>query len=88
MLGRVIPYAERTGAEFYGGTPRGLRWLPQRTQVWLNKRWLASKLREGFDIEDVGTPTTGLPPSPYYDGEHEVLSKFGYPRYMRIDLGD
>lgn len=88
MRERVIPYAERTGAEYYGGTPQGLRWLPERGQVWLNKRWLSGKIKGGYDIEDVGTPRTGLPSSPYYDAEHQVLTKYGYPRYTRVDLGD
>jgi len=88
MRERVIPNAERTGAEFHGGTPKGLRWLPERGQVSLNKRWLAGKIKRGYDIEDVGTPKAGLPAISYYDAEHHVLAKYGYPRYTRVDLGD
>lgn len=88
MLERVIPYAKDTGAEYYGGTPQGLRWLPQRAQVWLNKRWLTGKIRLGYGVEDVGAPSSGLPPSPFYTAEHKILAKYGYPRYTRVDLGD
>ncbi len=87
---RVIPYANETGAKFYGGTPRGLRWLPQRAQVGLNKLWLYVKVKLRYNVEDIGAPRADPPlkPSPYYDGEHEVLAKLGYPRYTRIDRGD
>jgi hypothetical protein len=64
-----------------------LRWLPQRGQVWLNKRWVTGKIKSGYDIEDFGVPRSGLPRSRYYDAEHQVLAKFGYPRYTRVDLG-
>ena len=54
----------------------------------MNKRWLTGKIRLGYDVEDVGPPRSGLPPSPFYDAEHEILAKYGYPRYTRVDLGD
>ena len=54
----------------------------------MNKRWLTGKINAGYDIEDIGVPRGGLPPSPFYDAEHEVLMKAGYPRYTRIDRGD
>ncbi len=88
MRERVIPYAERTGAEYYKGTPRGLRWLPQSFQVGLNRWWLRRRIKQGYDIEDIGAGRGPLGRSPYYEGEHRTLGHHGYPRYRRVDPGD
>ncbi len=85
MAERVIPHTRRVGGEYYAGTPRGLRWLPQQAEVWLNRWWLRRKIRKGYEIEDIGPDPRNSRRSPFYEGEHETLRRHGYPNYRRAD---
>lgn len=83
----MIPYADRTGAEYYKGTPRGLRWLPESGQVGLNRWWLRRKIKKGYEIEDIGPDPSNARRSPFYEGEHKTLGRHGYPNYRQVDPG-
>jgi RHS repeat-associated protein len=80
MSGRVIPYAERHGHDYYRGTPRVLPFRSRRVDLWFNKRWIHKEMRRGSGIVDIGEPP-GMPPSPFYDMEREATSGYGQYRH-------
>lgn len=62
MPGRVVPYAEKNGYDFYGGSPK---WIPRGLQrvtpktldkvdLWFNKRWIGNEMSGGSRI--IGSP--------------------------------
>lgn len=80
MGGRVVPYAERHGYDYYQGTPRLIPFRNQRLDLWFNKRWIRKEMRRGSDVVDIGEPA-GMPPSPFFDMERAATR--GYPNYRQ-----
>lgn len=88
MAGRVIPYAEKNGYDYYGGTPK---WIPRslqsiapralnRIDLWFNTRWIDGEVTAGSRIIDIGQPP-GMPPSEFYSMELEHTD--GYWNYSQ-----
>lgn len=88
MPGRVIPYAEKNGYDFFGGSPR---WIPrglqrvvpetlEKVDLWFNKRWVTNEMSGGSRIIDIGQPP-GMPPSNYYNMEVQQVD--GYWNYFQ-----
>lgn len=69
MTGRVIPYAEKNGYAYYGGTtkiiPRALeRLAPNTTKkvaLWFDKRWINGEGNAGSRVIDIGEPPARHP---------------------------
>ncbi len=88
MGGRVIPYAEKNGFDYYKGTPswipRGLQRVAPKTlnrvDMWFNKRWINNEMNAGSKIIDIGEPP-GMPPSDFYDMELDQVD--GYWNYFQ-----
>jgi RHS repeat-associated protein len=88
MGGRVIPYAEKNGFDYYKGTPswvpRGLQRVAPKTlnrvDMWFNKRWINNEMRGGSRIIDIGEPP-GMPPSDFYNMELDQVD--GYWNYFQ-----
>jgi hypothetical protein len=88
MAGRVIPYAEKNGYDFYKGSPK---WVPRQIQnvapkalekldLMFNKRWIGNEMRGGSRIVDIGEPP-GMPPSNFFNMESQQVS--GYSNYVQ-----
>lgn len=78
MSGRVTPYAERHGYDYYRGTPRWVPFRSQRVDLWFNRRWIRGEVKQGSRITDIGQPP-GMPPSVFYDMERaETRGYFNY----------
>lgn len=86
MQGRVIPYAEKNGYDYYGGTPG---WVPRslervapnkmrKVDLWFNERWINNEMDAGSRIIDIGEPP-GMPPSDFYNMEQQQVD--GYWNY-------
>jgi RHS repeat-associated protein len=80
MSGRVIPYAERHGYDYYKGTPRWIPFRSQKVDLWFNRRWIRSAMQQGSRIADIGEPP-GMPPSVFYEMERAETS--GYFNYFQ-----
>src|SRR4051812_5391681 len=76
--GRVIPYAERHGYDFYRGTPRFIPFRFERLDLWFNKLWITKQMRRGNAIIHIGQ-RPGMPPGRFDDMERKATS--GYPKY-------
>ena len=44
-----------------------------------NQRWIDSKIKQGYDIYDIGTDPLRITRSPFYELEQSRVNKFGYP---------
>ena len=44
-----------------------------------NERWLKSKMKQGYDILDIGSQAGRATPSPFYQLEQGLLRGTGYP---------
>jgi hypothetical protein len=84
MSGRVIPYAEKNGFDYYRGTPS---WVPrslervapntmQKVDLWFNQRWISGEVANGSRIMDIGEPP-GMPPSDFYNMELGQVNGYG-----------
>lgn len=82
MKRRAIPYAEKHGYGYYGGTPSWIPFRSERLDLWFNNRWIKKQMRRDNEIVNIGEPQ-GMPQSPFYDMERRATS--GYPKY-REDL--
>lgn len=88
MDDRVLPYVAKHGYDYYKGTPtiipRSLdRVAPnmlRRIDLWFNKRWINSQMRQGKRIIDIGEPE-GYQPSVFYEMERIQLD--GYWNYVQ-----
>lgn len=61
--------------------PPGVRMTPAQLNAALarNERWLRSKIKQGYQIFDIG-PQAGRPtPSDFYKLEQSILRATGYP---------
>ena len=60
--------------------PSGRRMTPYELEPALrrNKRWIKSKIKNGYDIYDIG-PSGRTIKSPFYRLEKEILEDFKYP---------
>lgn len=77
MLHRVIPYADRIGAQYY--KPR-LSSNP-RNSMRNNRRWIQKQMTEGAEIVDIGPDIKRRQvrgPSKYYEMERQEIAKRGY----------
>jgi hypothetical protein len=85
MEDRVIPYANKVGAEYYRGAPPG---TPEIGYMEHNRQAIQTAIGEGREVIDVGPHPDRVnypaPTSPYYAMELKELS--GYPNYLRIIL--
>lgn len=88
MGGRVIPYPEKNGYDYYSGTPS---WIPRslervapntmrKVDLWFNKRWINNEIAAGSRIIDIGEPP-GMPPSDFYNMEQGQVD--GYWNYFQ-----
>jgi hypothetical protein len=68
MPGRVIPYAQAHGYDWYRGTPRLIPFRNKRVDMWFNRRWVRKEMRGGSRVVDIGEPL-GMPPSDFYNME-------------------
>ena len=44
-----------------------------------NKRWIETKIKQGYKIYDIGIDPTRMSRSPFYMLEQEIINKTGYP---------
>ncbi len=44
-----------------------------------NQRWIDSKIKQGYDIYDIGTDPLRTTRSPFYELEQSRINKYGYP---------
>ena len=44
-----------------------------------NKVWIESKIKQGYDIYDIGLDPNRVTRSPFYDLEISILTKHDYP---------
>ena len=44
-----------------------------------NQRWIDSKMKQGYDIYDIGTDPLRTTRSPFYELEQSRINKYGYP---------
>lgn len=60
--------------------PNGRRLTPseEAAAIARNKRWIKSKIKQGYDIYDIG-PDGRAVPSPFYRVEQEAIITNGYP---------
>ena len=78
MEGRVIPTAERLGADYYNP-------LDAPPSEWMenNRQWINDRMDEGCTIYDCGAAPGRVnypdPTSPYYQMELDEIAKRGYP---------
>ena len=74
MKDRVIPMAEKLGADYY-------KVRSQNEDNWLknNMRWLNERMKEGREIIDIGPDPNRPTRSPYYEAEKRLLEKANYP---------
>jgi hypothetical protein len=86
MEGRVIPFAQRNGADWYKPAPDA----PQTMWMENNRRWINDRMDEGCRILDCGAapgrPNHPRATSPYYQMELDEIAKRGYPDYSRVDI--
>jgi RHS repeat-associated protein len=75
FMNRVVPYAERNGYRYYD-PPRLLRRAPDRVQVWHNRRWIRSEMRNGSEVVDIGRPAGELTDGPFYGMELQEVGKY------------
>jgi hypothetical protein len=83
MQGRVIPEAQRMGADWY--QPPQLD-VPAQ-QMAHNRYWINEQMNQGRGLIDVG-PAPGRagfpePTSPFYGMEREQIMQRGYPYYTQ-----
>jgi RHS repeat-associated protein len=81
MDGRVIPEANKRGADYYHPPD-----APPEQWMENNEKWINDVMDEGCIIVDCG-PAPGRanfpdPTSPYYKMEREQIEKRGYPHYV------
>jgi hypothetical protein len=79
MQGRVIPEAQRLGADYYDSPPD----LPPSQWMEHNRKWFNDRMDEGCTVIDCG-PAPGRkrypkPTSPYYQMELDEAAKRDYP---------
>lgn len=44
-----------------------------------NKRWIESKIKQGYNIYDIGIDPQCVIRSPFYELEQQMLNKHSYP---------
>ncbi|WP_254846987.1 RHS repeat-associated core domain-containing protein [Leptospira alexanderi] len=61
--------------------PKGREMTPKEMSSALgrNEKWLNSKMKEGYNIYDIGNDTKRLKPSPFYAHEKNMIQEKGYP---------
>jgi hypothetical protein len=78
MEGRVIPTAERLGADYYDPPE-----APPSEWMDKNREWINERMDEGCTIYDCGASPDQVgypePTSPYYRMELDEIAKRGYP---------
>jgi hypothetical protein len=86
MEGRVIPYANKVGADYYQPPD-----APPTQWMENNRRWINERMDEGCRILDCGAapgrPNYPNPTSPYYQMELDEIAKRGYSNYFPVDIG-
>jgi hypothetical protein len=85
MGGRVIPYAERIGAEYYNPSE-------DISSMENNREWIKAQMEDGCLIIDCGpAPGRALYPNPtseYYQMELDEIGKAEYPNYIRVHIDE
>jgi hypothetical protein len=74
MSERVIPFAERIGADYY--KPRATN---KDNFIRNNKKWIQTQMRQGKEIVDLGVDPQRSVRSPYYEMEVGAIKKRSYP---------
>jgi RHS repeat-associated protein len=75
MNGRVIPFAQQNGFDYYQPGPPGT----PAENLAANQQWLQSMIDEGRTIIDIGPGLNNPTPSPYYNMESSLVSENSVP---------
>jgi hypothetical protein len=75
--GRVVPYAERHGYEYFEPKGHKLFWMKE------NREWIHSCMDKGYTIIDIGLDPNKVLRSPFYRMEVDELNARNYYNWIK-----